>query len=137
MILIVLLLYFLRIAECFNYGQIMTVAGTGSAGYNGDGIAATSAQLFYAFGVYVDGSGNIYIVDNNNFRIRKVSGNTGIISTVAGTGLSGYNGDGIAATSAGLNNPYGVSVDGSGNIYIADYDNYRIRKVYLVTLASF
>ena len=105
------------------------MAGTGTAGYNGDGIAATSAQLYYPFGVTFDASGNMYIADRYNHRIRKVDVATGLISTVAGTGMGGYNGDGIAATSAQLNYPYDVTFDASGNMYIADDDNNRIRKV--------
>ena len=106
---------------------ISTVAGTGTAGWTGDGGAATSARLNNPQGVSVDAAGNIYIADTNNDRIRKftVGGN---ISTVAGTGTGGYTGDGGAATSARINNPYGVSVDAVGNIYIADTNNNRIRK---------
>ena len=110
-------------------GLISTVAGNGVFGYNGDGIAATSAELSSPTGVAVDGAGNIYIADFGNNRIRKVSASTGLISTVAGNGTQGYNGDGIAATSAELDLPVGVAVDGAGNIYIADFGNNRIRKV--------
>ena len=108
-------------------GIITTVAGNGIDGYNGDNISATSAELFDPCGVAVDSSGNLYIADAQNNRIRKVSG--GIITTVAGNGTRGYNGDNISATSAELNFPQGVAVDSSGNLYIADYNNYRIRKV--------
>jgi trimeric autotransporter adhesin len=108
-----------RIREVNTSGIISTVAGNGTGGYNGDGIAATAAELGSPRGVAVDGSGNIYIADWNNNRIREVN-TSGIISTVAGNGIAGYNGDGIAATAAELYDPYGVAVDGSGNIYIAD-----------------
>jgi sugar lactone lactonase YvrE len=114
-------------------GIITTVAGTGTFGYNGDGILATNAQLNYPLGVTVDRSGNIYIVDKNNHRVRKVTVSTGIITTVAGTGAAGYNGDRIVATSAQLSNPNGIAIDGSGNIYIADTENHRIRKVTVST----
>jgi trimeric autotransporter adhesin len=105
------------------------VAGTGSYGYSGDGGQATSAALYYPYGVAVDASGNIYIADTDNERIRMVTKSTGIISTVAGTGSSGSSGDGGQASSAALRNPYGVALDASGNIYIADTYNHRIRMV--------
>jgi trimeric autotransporter adhesin len=110
-------------------GVISTVAGTGSYGYSGDGGLATSAALKDPRGVAVDASGNIYIADTFTNRIRMVTKSTGIISTVAGTGSSGYSGDGGLATSAGFLYPYGVTVDASGDIYIADTSNYRIRMV--------
>ncbi len=112
---------------------ISTVAGTGIDGFNGDGIPATTAQLSSPFGVVVDGSGNLFIADAGNHRIRRVDGVTGIISTVAGTGGGGFNGDGIPATTAQLRLPRGVVVDGSGNLFIADTDNNRIRRVDGVT----
>ncbi|MGI4870115.1 MAG: hypothetical protein ACRYFX_02935 [Janthinobacterium lividum] len=112
---------------------ISTLAGNGTAGFNGDGVAATSARLYNPAGVAVDGSGNVYIVDQYNNRIRKVTATTGVISTVAGTGTGGFSGDGGAATNAQIQNPVGVAVDGSGNIYIADQDNQRIRKVTATT----
>src|SRR5437016_6111422 len=91
-------------------------------------IAATSAELYYPAGVAVDSAGNLYNVDFANQRIRKVN-TSGTITTVAGNGTAGYNGDNIAATSAELNCPFGVAVDSAGNLYIADYHNQRIRKV--------
>ncbi len=117
-----------RIRKVDAAGIITTVAGTGVAGFNGDNISATTAQLQNPRGVFVDGSGNIFIADGDNQRIRKVDAG-GIITTVAGTGVSGFSGDGGPATVAKLNNPYAVSVDGSGNIFIVDGDNQRIRKV--------
>ena len=114
-------------------GAITTVAVTGFAGYNGDNVAATSAMLNQPVAVAVDSSSNLYIVEQRNNRIRKVTAATGIISTVAGTGLEGYNGDNITATSAMLNSPTGVAVDASGNLYIADYNNRRVRKVTVAT----
>ena len=114
---------------------ITTVAGgvTGHGGYWGDGGSATDAQLAIFGGLAVDYIGNIYIADGNNQRIRKVNAATGIINTVAGTGISGYNGDGIPATTAKLNGPGLVNLDDLGNFYISDADNYQIRKVDAAT----
>jgi RHS repeat-associated protein len=110
-------------------GDISTVAGNGTQGYSGDGGAATSAEIYYPEGLAIDSAGNIYIVDDGNNRIRKVTASTGDISTVAGNGTHGYSGDGGAATAAELFYPADVAVDSVGNMYIADYDNSRIRKV--------
>ena len=118
-----------RIRKVTPDGTITTMAGNGTAGYNGDNIAATSAEITYPEGVAVDGAGNLYIADYSYSRIRKVSAATGLITTVAGNGTSGYNGDNIPATNAELNSPMGLAVDGAGNLYIADYRNERIRKV--------
>lgn len=107
---------------------ITTIAGTGVAGYDGDGGKAIDAKLNSPWGVAVDSYGNIYIADTNNYRIRKVD-SSGDISTFAGNGSFGFAGDGGPATSAQLNVPRGVAVDSEGNIYIADKDNDRIRKV--------
>ena len=117
-----------RIRKVSSSGVITTVAGNGTQGYSGDGGQATFASLFNPYRVFVDGSGNLYIADINNWRIRKVS-SSGVITTVAGNGTAGYSGDGGQATSASLYYPYGVFVDGSGNLYIADTANLRIRKV--------
>ena len=114
-------------------GTISTIAGTGEQGYSGDGGPATQAQLGYSQGVTVDGAGNLYIADSDNHRIRKVEAATGTISTIAGTGEQGYGGDGGPATRAQLGYPQGVTVDGAGNLYIADSDNHRIRKVDAAT----
>ena len=108
-------------------GVITTFAGTGTAGFGGDGGAAASAQLNNPQGLAVDPAGNLYIADTQNARVRKVSGGT--ISTVAGSGSSGFGGDGGAATSAQLNAPFGVALDAAGNLYIAEFSNNRIRKV--------
>ena len=116
-------------------GIITTVAGNGTyrnAGYSGDGGQATSAKLGSPSGVFVDASGNIYIAISFNSCIRMVMNSTGIITTVAGNGISGYSGDGGPATSAALRCPAGVAVDRSGNIYIADTDNNRIRVLSTV-----
>ncbi|OJJ19189.1 hypothetical protein BKI52_20470 [marine bacterium AO1-C] len=110
-------------------GNISTVVGTGVAGFSGDGGLATAAQLNFPRSIAIDGTGNLYIVDRSNHRIRKVDAGTGNISTVAGTGAAGFSGDGGVATSAQLNFPWGVALDASGNIYIADWLNERVRKV--------
>ena len=109
-------------------GIITTVAGNGSAGYTGDGGAATNASLGYPFGVAVDGADNLFIADTYNNCIREVDVN-GVITTVAGNGSAGYAGDGGAATNAILDYPFGVTVDGADNLFIADTYNYRIREV--------
>ncbi len=117
-----------RVRKVNTSGIISTVAGNGTGGYSGDGGAAINASLNYPMGVAVDAVGNIYIADQANYRIRKVGAN-GNISTVAGNGISGYSGDGGAATSASLNVPEGVAVDAVGNIFIADAGSHIIRKV--------
>jgi sugar lactone lactonase YvrE len=114
-------------------GIITTVAGTDVGGFSGDGGAATAAQLLYPNGVAVDGAGNLYIADTSNQRVRKVTAATGIITTVAGTGTYGFNGDGGAATAAQLRYPSGLAVDGAGNLYIADWENHRVRLVASAT----
>lgn len=106
---------------------ISRVAGTGAAGFSADGGAATSAQLNFPRGVAVRGS--FYIADRHNHRVRRVDTVTGDITTVVGTGVAGFSGDGGPATSAQLNLPYDVTVDSAGNLYIADLNNHRIRMV--------
>jgi sugar lactone lactonase YvrE len=117
-----------RVRKVSPGGTITTFAGTGQAGFSGDGGPATSARLYAPEGVAVDGQGNVYIADRFNFRVRKVSPG-GTITTFAGGGRPGFFGDGGPATSATLRNPSGVAVDGKGNVYIADRDNMRVRKV--------
>lgn len=114
-------------------GIISTIAGTGIAGYNGDGILATAAQINNPSALAFDDNGDLYFTDRINHRIRKITMSTGIISTVAGTGTGGYNGDGIPATTAQINFPNEVSFDADGNLFIADWINHRVRKVNMVT----
>ncbi len=116
-----------RIRKVSTKGIITTVAGNGTQGYSGDGGAATDAAFRNPASVAVDTGGNLFIGDNGNNRIRKVSTN-GIITTVVGTGQAGYSGDG-AAIYAGLQKPCGVAVDASGNLFFADFHNNCIRKV--------
>ncbi|PWT76932.1 MAG: hypothetical protein C5B59_05365 [Bacteroidetes bacterium] len=110
-------------------GIITTVAGNGSYGFAGDGGPAISASLKGPTGIAIDAAGNLYVADYNNNRIRKVDVATGIITTIAGNGSSGFGGDGGPAVSANIWLPTGVAVDRSNNVYIADYGNHRVRKV--------
>ncbi|HTI33388.1 MAG TPA: NHL repeat-containing protein, partial [Miltoncostaea sp.] len=109
-------------------GRISTYAGTGTAGFSGDGGQATAAQLDEAVDVALDGAGNLYIADRGNHRVRRVTPQ-GVITTIAGTGNNAFSGDGGPATSAELNNPVGVTVDAAGNVYIADELNHRVRRI--------
>ena len=107
---------------------INTIAGNGSLGYNGDGQQAVTASMNYPRGADVDAQGNIYIADDNNHRVRKIAPD-GTISTFAGTGLIGFNGDGIPANQANVANPGAVHVAPDGSIYIADRGHHRVRRV--------
>src|SRR5579871_4354753 len=120
--------------SCFGQqtaGNITTFAGAG-LGFGGDNGPAASAELFAPDGLAVDKSGNVYIVDSGNHRIRKVDTH-GIITTIAGNGKSGFAGDNGPATSAefswGFNGHLGIAVDSHGNLYIPDMSNQRVRKV--------
>lgn len=107
--------------------KINTLAGSGSAGFSGDGFNAAAAELHAPLGVAVDGTGNVYIEDYINLRVRKVN-TDGKIVTIAGTGIGGYSGDNSVATSANMH-PSGIAVDASGNLYIADAIYGVVRKV--------
>jgi uncharacterized protein (TIGR03437 family) len=104
---------------------ISTVAGSS---WVGDGGPATAAVLFQAEGIACDANGNLYIADSVNHRVRKVT-RAGLITTLAGTGLAGFSGDGGPANAAQLSSPYGVALDGTGNVYIADLGNARVRRI--------
>lgn len=106
-------------------------AGTLTNGFSGDGSWAYAADLSFPTDVAVDGSGRVYIADSGNSRVRRVT--SGIITTVAGNGVFGYAGDGGPATSAQINQPYGIGVDSAGNLYIADTVNHRVRRVDAAT----
>jgi uncharacterized protein (TIGR03437 family) len=115
-----------RVRKVSN-GVISTVAGNGGPGFSGDNYPATSTELYAPSGVAVDSAGNLYIADTSNFRIREVS--NGVITTVAGNGTQGFNGDNGPATSAQLYDACGVAIDSVGNLYIADGNGNRVRKV--------
>jgi hypothetical protein len=109
-------------------GKMWSFAGTGIAGYNGDGGYASATNLGLNWGIAIDRLGNVYIADQLNVRVRKVN-SSGIITTIAGTGIQGYSGDNGPATLANLRKPLGLAVDYTGNVYIGDPDNHCIRKV--------
>jgi trimeric autotransporter adhesin len=109
-------------------GIITTFAGTGVAGFAGDGGAAINGCLSFPTDVSVDAKGNVFVADTNNHRVRRISP-SGVITTVAGNGIGASSGDNGAATQASLNHPRGVAVDQAGNLYVAEFDGNRIRKV--------
>jgi uncharacterized protein (TIGR03437 family) len=117
-----------KVRKVSTSGVISTFAGSGTGGFGGDGGPAANAQLNFPYGVAVDSAGNVYIAEFGGNRVRKVN-TAGTISTVAGNGISGYSGDGGAATSAMLNGPRSVAADAAGNLYIADTSNNRVREV--------
>ena len=117
-----------RVRKVTAQGAISTIAGTGSQGYSGDEGPATTAALNFPSGVAVDGAGNVYIADTGNYRVREVA-KDGTITTVAGTGVGGFSGDGGPAAAAQLLGPNGVAVDAAGNLYIADSQFGPVRRV--------
>jgi uncharacterized protein YjdB len=119
---------FQKIRKVNPAGIITTIAGTGTAGFSGDGGDATSAKLHSPFGLSFDGAGNLYFVDELNYRIRMVN-TSGIITTIGGNGSNTYGGDGLAATAASMVDPEGVAVDGAGNVFVADNGDSRIREI--------
>src|SRR5690348_6224588 len=109
-------------------GTLTRVAGTGRGGYAGDGGPAIAAQLITPSGIAVDAAGNVYVADRDAAVVRRIDV-AGNISTVAGTGTAGYNGDGQAAVQAQLAGPMGLALDSAGNLFIADTQNHRVRKI--------
>jgi sugar lactone lactonase YvrE len=117
-----------RIYKVDAGGTLTIIAGTGTEGFSGDGGPAQAAQLVRPSAIALDGVGNLYIADRFNHRIRKITA-AGVISTVAGTGTRGSDGDGEPASAAQLDSPWGIALDVAGNLFIADTGNNRIRKV--------
>ena len=108
-------------------GQIATIAGTGTPSFSGDGAAATAATLNIPTALAIDGQGDLLLCDTANHRIRRIS--AGIITTIAGTGIQGFSGDGLAATAAELDSPAGIAASADGRIFIADSHNHRLRII--------
>src|SRR5207244_6641849 len=124
-----------RVRRIDANGNITTVAGNGEQGFFGDNGPATSAGLDTPTALAFDASGNLYIADSNNHRIRKVATN-GVITTFAGNGVAGYSGDNGPASAASLNHPRGVAVDSTGHVFIADTRNNVVRKVSSGTIST-
>ncbi|HKO17279.1 MAG TPA: NHL repeat-containing protein, partial [Acidobacteriaceae bacterium] len=122
-----------RIRKISATGVITTIAGTGAAGFSGDGGSAKAATFSRPTALALDSAANLYVADTGNHRIRKVDAVNGGITTVVGKGVQGFAGDSQSALSALLDSPYGIAVDASGNLYIADTHNGRIRRVAAAT----
>jgi len=118
-----------RIRKVTAAGIITTVAGDGTEGFLGDGGPASKASLDDSLGIALDAAGSLYIADTDSYRVRKVTGGTGIITTIAGNGAFKFSGDGGLATNASLSIPYAVAKGAEGDLYIADTGNARVRKV--------
>jgi len=114
-------------------GIITTIAGTGTQGYSGDASLALSAAIDSPTGLALDSANNLYLADTHNHRIRKLNLTTGIITTIAGTGQPGFSGDTASASTATLALPHGLTTDSTGNLYLADTANHRIRRIDAVT----
>ncbi|MFF4529496.1 hypothetical protein ACFY1P_09515 [Streptomyces sp. NPDC001407] len=109
--------------------SIDTVAGNGNADYTGDGHAAGTASLCRPNTVATDAFGNVYIADTDNHRVRKVDAKTRTITTIAGNGEQDFSGDGGPAVDAALSSPRGIALDAKGNLFIADTEHHRVRRV--------
>ena len=118
-----------KVYQLNSAGGLSLYAGTGEAGFNGDNLAASSAQLNAPWGLFLDPAGNLYVADTGNARLRKVDAGTGAINTVAGNGIAGSAGDGEIATNAQMNSPLGLTADVTGNLVIADAKGARVRMV--------
>jgi hypothetical protein len=122
-----------RVRKIAPNGQISTIAGTGERGFSGDEGPAESAQLNAPGDVVIGPDGNLFIEDSQNYRIRKVVVASGVISTIAGMGTLGFSGDGGPALSAQFGELKGIAADGQGNLYLADYNNNRVREIASAT----
>jgi DNA-binding beta-propeller fold protein YncE len=122
-----------RVFRIDTMEESTVLAGTGEAGFAGDGGPADQAELYGPLAVAVDPEGNVFIADTGNNRIRRVEGSSGTIETIAGDGEPGFEGDGGDASLARLNAPAGLALDASGNLFIADTGNHRIRRVDAVS----
>lgn len=114
-------------------GMVATVAGDGVEGFSGDGGAATAAAIDSPSGIALDPSGNLFLADTHNHRVRRVDAATGVITTVAGTGQPGFAGDAGAAPAARLSLPHGLALDAQGNLFVVDSRNQRVRRVDAAT----
>ncbi|MCA9245556.1 MAG: hypothetical protein KDA42_00545 [Planctomycetales bacterium] len=112
-------------------GRVTTVAGTGEKGYSGDGGPAASARLNEPYEVRFDREGNIFFVEMQNHLVRRIDAQSGVVSTIAGTGEPGFSGDGGPAINAQFSRPHSIALDGRGGLYVADIGNHRIRRVDL------
>jgi sugar lactone lactonase YvrE len=117
-----------RVRKVTPGGVISTVAGSGATASSGDGGSATAAGIPYPVGIAANGSGTLYVSEFYGHRVRRVT-TAGVIGTIAGTGVAGYSGNGGAATSATLNQPAGLDLDASGNLFVADFANHVVRRV--------
>jgi hypothetical protein len=118
-----------RIREVDTSGNISTFAGTGTAGFNGDGLVPTATQFNCPSDLAMDPAGNVLVADARNNRVRKIDQSSGVVSTVAGNGQTGFGGDGVSATSVPVNGPTGLALDGVGDLLIAESKHARVRKV--------
>lgn len=124
-----------RIRKISASGIISTVAGNGIAGYSGDGGPATAAAIQHPFTVVMDTAGNLYFAEQANYRVRKIN-TAGIVTTIAGNGISGFSGDGGPATAASFGAPCGLALDGAGNLYVGDGNNHCVRKINSVGIIT-